>query len=196
LLAHDVDTIESLNGEHSMIRTMTAALVITALAASTAGAQVPVKPGAVNDKLFAAAVAEDGMAELAISQVGAEKASCDELKKFSKEMIEEHNRVNQELTSLAGQKNITLPRTVDARAQFCAQSLDGVTGEHFDRCYAKAQLAAHMGALAAFEAEAERGQDADLKAFAAKTLPMIKKHMKEIKEIVNKLDDSGSSKKK
>jgi len=175
-----------------MHRTLIPAFVAVALAISTSSAQETVKQGAVNDKLFAAAAAEAGMVELALSQVGAERATSEELKKFSKQMIEDHTRLNQELGSLASQKAITLPRAVEARGQFCVQSLDGVSGKHFDRCYAKAQLMAHMEAVGTFEAEADRGHDADLKAFAAKALPTLKKHLAMIKPIAAKFEESSS----
>ena len=68
-------------------------------------------------------------------------------------------------------------------AEFCIQSLAGLSGEDFDRCYAKAQWVAHLDAVATFEAEAERGLDAETKAFAAKTLPHVKEHLKTIKPI-------------
>ncbi len=144
--------------------------------------------GAVNDWLFAEAAALGGMAELQLSEVGIQRSNCDELKTFSKEMIEAHSKMNQELTTLAAQKRVALPRVLDARAQFCAQSLSGLTGDHFDHCYAKAQLHAHEAALVAFEAEAERGQDADMKAFAKRNISHIKEHLHKIKPILEKME--------
>ena len=72
---------------------------------------------------------------------------------------------------------------IDARAQFLAESLSGLSGDEFDKCYAKAQLVMHMDAVGAFEAEVQRGQDPDIKALAAKALPIIKEHLKTIKPI-------------
>lgn len=138
---------------------------------------------AVSDQLFAAAAASGGLAEVSIAQLGVRKATDPELKKFSQHMIDEHTKVNQELAALAARKGVAVPNAPDARAAFCGQSLAGLSGEEFDRCYAKAQLLAHMDAAAAFEAEAERGLDADMKAFASKTLPHIKEHLKTIKPI-------------
>ena len=77
------------------------------------------------------------------------------MKKFSQQMIEEHTKMNGELVELASRKQIALPRTVDPKSQFCAQSLAGLSGAKFDRCYAEAQAVAHMEAVSAFEAEAE-----------------------------------------
>jgi len=94
--------------------------------------------------------------------------------------------------TLAGQKRLAVPVSLDPKAEFCAQSLAGLSGDEFNRCYAKAQLVAHMESVANFEAEAERGQDPDVKAWAAKTLPKIKDHLKMIKPIAMKYDKDKS----
>lgn len=149
--------------------------------------------GAVNDALFAAAAGIQGMAEVQLAELGERKATDPELKRFSRQMIDEHTRMNRELTDLAARKRVALPQNVDQRAAFCAQSLAGLSGEEFDKCYAKAQLVAHMDSLAAFEAEAERGQDADIKALAARGVPHIREHLKQIKPIAQRSmkDDDG-----
>jgi putative membrane protein len=147
----------------------------------------------VNDALFAAAAATGGLAEVSLSELGVQKATDPELKRFSQQMVAEHTRMNQELMTLAAQQRIPLPRGVDARAQFCAESLAGLSGEEFDRCYAKAQLVAHMDSVAAFEAEAERGQDSAMKALAARTLPHIKDHLKMVKPIAQRYEEEKPS---
>lgn len=94
--------------------------------------------------------------------------------------------MNAELMQLAAQKGMRVPEMVDVRSQFCAQSLAGLSGAEFDRCYAKAQLLVHMDSVAMFEAEAERGVDPNVKALAAQALPKIKDHLKMIKPIAKK----------
>jgi len=200
----------------SVTRMMGLALGLSLAAAPAAFAQVPVarpgtavQPGARGpafqpgnrpvsaapgaqgggyDALFAMAAADGGLAELGLSELGRQKATDPELKRFSEKMVQEHTRMNAELTALAAQKRMQLPRTPDHRAQFCAQSLAGLSGAEFDKCYAKAQLVAHMDALSAFEAEAERGQDPDVKALAAKGVSHIKEHLREIRPMAMKHD--------
>jgi len=180
-----------------MIRILTLAAVAAALAAPAAHAQATASQAtgakaAVNDSLFAAAAALGGMSEVQISELGAQRATDPELKKFSQQMIADHTRMNGELTNLAAQKRIALPRTLDPRAQFCWQGLAGLSGEEFDRCYAKAQLVAHMDAVGTFEAESERGMDPEMKALAAKALPHIKEHLKMIKPIAQRYEGEQS----
>ena len=143
--------------------------------------------------MFAQAAAIGGVSEVAIAQLGVQKATDPELKKFSQQMVEDHTQMNSELTELASRKQIALPRTVDPKSQFCAQSLAGLSGEKFDRCYAKAQLVIHMDSVAMFEAEAERGQDPEVKALAAKALPHIKHHLATIKPIAMRYEQEHPS---
>jgi len=178
-----------------MIRNLTLAALAAALIAPMAHAQAPATAGkmAVNDSLFAMAAADGGLAEVTIAQLGAQKATDPELKKFSQQMIDEHTKMNAELTALAARKGMALPRAVSVGHQFCAQSLAGLSGEEFDGCYAKAQLVIHMDSVAKFEAEAERGMDPDVKALAAKSLPHIKMHLKEIKPIAMRYEQEKPS---
>ena len=197
-----------------MIRTLTLAALAAALIPVAARAQVATPrtnapqdagvarvsatPSAVSDELFAAAAASGGLTELNISQIGLQRATDPELKRFSQQMVQEHTQLNSELMNAVAQKRIAVPQTIDARAQFCAESLAGLSGEEFDKCYAKAQLVVHMDSVAMFEAEAQRGQDPQIKAVAARALPRIKEHLKMIKPIAmryekEKEDPSSSS---
>ncbi len=151
-----------------------------------AGGQDTAKRSGVSDQLFMTAAASAGAAEMNLSQLGLKQATDPDLKAFSQRMVDEHTKANQELKAVAGQKGVTMPTALDARAAFCSQSLAGLTGEEFDRCYAKAQLLAHMDAVSMYEAEAERGMDNETKAFAARTLPHLKDHLKQIRPIAMK----------
>jgi len=155
-------------------------------------ARVAATQSAVSDELFAAAAASGGLAEVNVSQIGLQRATDPELKRFSQQMVQDHNQLNQELVNTVSQKGIRIPQTIDARAQFCAESLAGLSGEQFDKCYAKAQLVIHMDSVAIFEAEAERGQDPQIKALAAKALPKIKEHLKMIKPIAMRYEKERS----
>jgi len=170
-----------------------AVLAILPVARAQNPAQGTANRAGVNDALFSAAAASGGLAEVTISKLGLQKATDNELKQFSQQMVDEHTKVNRELTDLAARKGITLPASPDIRATFCAESLNGLSGEEFDRCYAKAQLVTHMDAVAMFEAEAERGLDPDIKAFAARTLPHIKGHLKMIKPIAMRYEKEKPS---
>ena len=161
-----------------------AAFATVALASSPALAQGTSEKKSVDDALFAATVAEGGMAELMMAEMGNKKATHPELKKFSEHMVESHSKLNAQLKDLATKQGIALPTTLNAGHQFCYQSLSGLTGEDFDHAYAEAQMIGHLATIAAFKAESEQGQNSEMKAWASKTLPHLEEHLKELKPIV------------
>ena len=55
--------------------------------------------------------------------------------------------------------------------------LKGKSGKDFDQSYDQTQVKAHQDAVVLFEAYSRAGDDAELKRWAAKTLPNLKQHL-------------------
>jgi putative membrane protein len=53
----------------------------------------------------------------------------------------------------------------------------------------------HEEAVSLFEKQAKNGKDGDLKAFAEKTLPTLKEHLKMAKEVAGKVGAEGGAEK-
>lgn len=53
-----------------------------------------------------------------------------------------------------------------------------MSGAELDREYAKFMVSDHRKDVSEFEKESTRGTDADLKAFATKTLPTLQEHLR------------------
>ena len=60
-----------------------------------------------------------------------------------------------------------------------------LTGDTYDKSFIKTQIKAHEQTIALFKKEATTGHDADAKAFAAATLPTLRKHLKEARSIAS-----------
>jgi len=56
--------------------------------------------------------------------------------------------------------------------------LSKLSGASFDRAYMQTMAAGHRQALSDFRMETKMGSDADVKGWAAKTLPTIEEHIK------------------
>lgn len=138
--------------------------------------------GAFSDALFVAAAAAAGMAEVGSSKIAVQQAGSDEIKMFAQKMVDDHTKANKELMALASQKQFQVPTGISIQDQAAANALSGLSGEEFDCAYAKNQLAAHICAVELFTAEAERGRDPEVRAWAAKTLPTLKEHKMMIKK--------------
>ena len=139
------------------------------------------------DRAFAREAAQGGLAEVDLGNLTKEKASNGDVKQFGDKMVTDHSKANDELKSLAEQKSITLPSSVAAKDKATEARLSKLSGDSFDKAYMRDMVADHEHDVAAFRKEAKSGKDADLKAFASKTLPTLEDHLKLAKETASKV---------
>jgi putative membrane protein len=128
-----------------------------------------------------------GMAEVELGKLAAQKAKNADVKKFAQMMVTDHSKANDELKSIAQKKNITLPTQIDSSHQADVQELQSESADDFDKEYVDMMVEDHEKDVAAFKQQAESGTDPDAKAFAAKTLPTLQKHLDAIKAIQAKM---------
>ena len=140
-----------------------------------------------SDEDFMKEAAVGGMAEVELGRLAATKAADPEVKKFAQMMVDDHSKANTELKTLAAKKNVTLPADLDAGKKSTMEMLRSKVGAEFDREYVEDMVEDHEKDVAAFESKAQGATDPDLKAWAAKTLPTLKKHLDAIKAIQAKM---------
>jgi putative membrane protein len=138
------------------------------------------------DKKFAMMAAMGGMAEVEMARLALSKASSDSVKQFAQKMIDDHTKANEELMGIATSKGITLPTAPDAKMQAMMMKMEKLSGAEFDRQYIMmAGNKDHMKMEKLFKDENLKGKDADLKAFAAKTLPVVQMHLQMARDLHN-----------
>ena len=138
---------------------------------------------AMSDATFANKAAVGGMAEVALGKMAADKGASKQVKDFGNMMVMDHSKANDELKGIAQKKNMTLQAGLDAEHQAKSDSLSNLSGKDFDKAYVAAMVDGHKKTLALMQSEASNGKDADLKAFAAKTAPVVQHHLDEITKI-------------
>jgi putative membrane protein len=98
-------------------------------------------------------------------------------------MVTDHSKAGDELAAIAKTKNIPLPTGPDADQQKMAADLGAKSGKDFDKAYVDGMVDGHEKAVKLFTDASQNCKDADLKAFATKTLPTLKMHLDSIKAI-------------
>ena len=136
-----------------------------------------------NDAQFAVEAASGGMTEVILGKLAMQKASNQAVKDFGTMMVTDHSKANNALTSLAKSKNITLPTVPDEKDRKVINMLSKKTGKDFDKAYTDDMVDDHKNDIKEFDKEAKNGADADVKAFAAKTLPVLKTHLDAINKV-------------
>jgi putative membrane protein len=147
---------------------------------------------ASGDSAFAMKAAQANMAEVELGKLAQQKAMSDEVKQFAQRMVDDHSKSLAELKSIATKKNVTLPTEIDAEHKNLSEKLSKMSGAAFDRAYIQAMVDGHRKVAADFRKESQSGSDADVKAFAAKTLPTVEEHLKHAEKVNS--GHSGSTK--
>jgi len=188
-----------------MLKTLLAGTVVLGLAASPALAGQQPTPtektnktatanaGAGSDRTFVMNAAKGGLAEVELGRLAADKGSSDDVKKFGQRMVTDHSKANDELKSLAQQKNITLPTAIDAKDKALHDRLAKLSGAAFDRAYMQHMLADHRKDVNEFKHESTMGKDPDVKAWASKTLPTLEDHLKLAQDTNKAVGTSGTA---
>ncbi|MDQ6785236.1 MAG: DUF4142 domain-containing protein [Acidobacteriota bacterium] len=140
------------------------------------------------DLAFMNDAAPGGTAEVVLGKMAASKSNNAEVKAFAQKMIDDHSKAGEELKALAAQKKVMLPTDVMPAHKQLMEKLSKLSGADFDREYVKAMVEAHEKDVAAFENVSKTAADADVKAFATKTLPTLKIHLEMIKTMADKMD--------
>lgn len=136
-----------------------------------------------DDKDFLMEAASGGMMEVELGKIAATNAQSAKVKEFGKMMVTDHSKANTELKSVATKKNITLTADLMDDHKKHVDMLRSKKGAEFDKAYMDMMVDDHKKDVDEFEDEANKGTDADIKAFAAKTLPVLKKHMQAAESI-------------
>jgi putative membrane protein len=145
------------------------------------------------DHHFIMEAADGGMAEVQLGQLAVQKASNPDVKAFAQRMVDDHSKANDELKQIASDKGITLPDAISAKHNATITRLSSLSGADFDKAYVDDMLADHKKDVAAFKAEASDGKDSDVKQFAAKTLPTLQDHLKQIQGIASSPKSAANS---
>ena len=187
----------------AMIGVLTCALAAAPVASAQSGTPATAKPTqgtkptapkpdpaqttkstvAATDTTFAKQAAMDGMAEVEHGKLASEKATNSDVKQFGARMVEDHGKANDELKSWASSNAVTLPADMGAQHKAMHAKLSKMTGDAFDRAYAAHMVTAHAKAVASFQSASKTAKNADLKAWAAKTLPTLQEHHKMARDI-------------
>jgi putative membrane protein len=133
------------------------------------------------DQGFILAAAQGGMTEVKLGELAATNGMRADVKEFGQMMVKDHTAINDDLKALAAQKGVTLPDSLDAKHQAMVDKLTALTGSEFDDAYINGMIKAHQKDAKAFKAEAAATQDADIKSFLDKSIPIVEAHLEHIK---------------
>jgi putative membrane protein len=146
-----------------------------------------------DDADFAVEAADGGMLEVQLAQLAIANGASKQVKDFAQSMVKEHSKANEELKSLATQKNITLPGTLSEDSKKKYDKLAEKRGKEFDEAYCELMVKDHKDDIDKFKKEADDGNDADIKSWASEKLPTLQHHLSLAENMEDAMDSNSKS---
>ncbi|MEA3534554.1 DUF4142 domain-containing protein [Rhizobium sp. CC-YZS058] len=173
------------------LTTASAALVSAALLASPVLAQSAAEKTGVNSVLGVAPKTEDFIKEAAASdmfEIESSKLALERgderTKAYAQQMINDHQKTSSELKDLATKAGLQMPAPqLSSAQQGMLDELKESDGEEFSDDYQEDQVTAHESAVDLFTRYGNEGEQAELKAWAAKTRPALEHHLMMAREL-------------
>jgi len=121
-------------------------------------------------------------------RIAAQRSGNPRIKALGEMMVTDHGKAGDELKPIAAGANLPVPSALDQRHQGLIDNLRGATDQDFDRVYLQQQEAAHNETALLLETYGRMGDNDALKAWAAKTLPVVRRHQ----EMVDQMDEANA----
>ena len=148
-------------------------------------AQKTTPDASVTDFVTNATVAN--MKEIATGKLAEKNAKDPSVKAYGGKMVDHHTMATKQLMALVKSKGYKIPKP-DPSMAAPDSMLIKAKGAEFDRMYVPMMITDHQKAIQLFETASQNVSDPDIKAFAVKTLPLLKEHLAEIQQIASKLN--------
>ena len=135
------------------------------------------------DTQFMKDAAQSGIAEVKMGELAASNGESQQVKDLAQKLVTDHGKVNAELKQLATKKGVMLPDAASEQQKTMLQHLTSLKGREFDTAFKQHAVEGHQKSVDKFKTAAEKAKDADIKAFAAKTLPTLQQHLALAKQL-------------
>lgn len=125
------------------------------------------------DRKFVEEAARSALHEIAVTEAVLSKLQSADVRQLAEKIAKDHKAANEELTMLARRKAIALPSATEPDKHAVKWREKDKDAE---ADYLKEMISGHKKSVKSFE-KAEQSKDAEIAAFARKTLPVLRDHL-------------------
>jgi putative membrane protein len=143
---------------------------------------IEVKDTVSNDE-FVTKAAVGGNFEVLSARAALDRGITGPMKAFAERMIADHGEANEELLAIAKDKGWEVPRDLDVEHSAMLDDVKNAQTDELSTVYHRIQLGAHQDAMELFERCSGGCADKDLRAFAVKTLKVVRAHHAELDRV-------------
>jgi putative membrane protein len=132
----------------------------------------------IDDVAFVKQATDSGRREVAAARAAVPQLKNPELKRIAEMLVNDHSDANARLSRIAESKGWPVPAP-----QAAEPPASGTAVSNFDAKWTADMIAGHERSLALYRAQAQSGEDKDLRRYASDTLPTIEHHLAELRSL-------------
>jgi putative membrane protein len=137
-------------------------------------------PGkSIDDLAFVKQAAESGRKEISSARNALPQLKKPELKRLAEMLVNDHGNANARLAKIAESKGWPVVAATPASEPASAGTASG----DFDARWTAEMIAGHERSVALYRAQAQAGEDPDLRRYARDMLPTIEHHLEELRSL-------------
>lgn len=137
------------------------------------------------DARFVRLASEGHLLAIHLGNLASERAEDPKVKEMGKHLVQVHTATLQGLLGLSKKKGFISTRSMGPQCQNKADRLFELKGAEFEEGYLRQLLEEGRTLVGVFETEARQGQDADLRAFAGKSLTVLQENLKAAQDLLS-----------
>lgn len=168
-----------------LVATLMALLMVGPASAQQAAANLNAQ-----DQRFLKEIGQSTLAEVALGNLAAQKATTPALRLFGRWMASTDGLANRQLaTMMEAMHAPALPGRVTAEQQAEFKEMNSLTGAAFDWQYLKMTVPGHQKEIALFQQEAQAGQDPTVRAFARNMVLTAQEHLAAVQDLLKTMEN-------
>lgn len=137
------------------------------------------------DAEFVYEVVESNYGEIKLAELAHQRSRTPEVKNLAQQLLTDHTASLNELKTLAQAKAISVPVEETSASKRKLENMAEEEGKAFDKAWCDEMMDLHDKTIEKFEKRLKATDDAELKAFINKTLPVLKQHHERLKAFEN-----------
>jgi putative membrane protein len=156
-------------------------VVAATLAVGTAG--VAAQPDLnEQDRTFLVRAHQGNLTEIQAGKLAEAKATVPEIRDIAAKLINDHTKMDENVTRVAEAAGVELPQAPSAEQQALLKDLAIQSSVGFNRSWLAAQIAAHRQSLANGAKEVAEGSSDEVKQLARDAKPIVQTHLRMLEE--------------
>lgn len=120
---------------------------------------------------------EGNLAEISMGRLAQQNGESAGVKSFGQQLVTDHGAANQRATAAAGALGVPPPAEPSKKQMADHDKMAKLTGQKFDRAFAKHMVADHKKDIAEYQKAAKMKDGDAASAYAQETLPTLQQHL-------------------